>query len=245
MICKNCNNNFDGNFCNNCGQEATVGRIDFKYLIDGIANSIFQIDHGFLYTLKNLFIRPGNTIKDFLAGKRKPLLKPIAYVLFTATLYVITTYITGRNTYLVDVVSGIAEGVNNNSEETSNSVRVLNWFASNHAYSTLLLLPFFTLASYLAFIKSKYNYFEHLVLNSYVSGQHMVIYLMLSFVFHNYYSEIIPVLLGISYTFWVYNQFFKYKKSFSKILLTLLTYLVSLFFLILFLVMVIFVGFMI
>ncbi len=242
MICKNCNNNFDGNFCNDCGQKANVRRIDFKYLMDEIANSIFQIDHGFFYTLKNLFIHPGYTIKNFIAGKRKPLLKPIAYVLFTATLYVITTYFTGKNTYLIDVISGITEGVNNNSEETSNSVRILNWLANNHAYSTLLLLPFFTLASYLAFIKSKYNYFEHLVLNFYITGQHMVIYLILSFIFNSYYLELIPILLGIIYTFWVYNQFFEYKKFFSKFLLTLLTCFFYTIFLILFLVIVIFIG---
>ncbi len=63
MICKNCKQNFNGNFCNNCGQNSNVRKIDVKYLIDEIPNSIFQINRGFLFILKELFTRPGDSIR--------------------------------------------------------------------------------------------------------------------------------------------------------------------------------------
>lgn len=33
MICKNCEQQFQGSFCNNCGQKSNVKRINFAYLL--------------------------------------------------------------------------------------------------------------------------------------------------------------------------------------------------------------------
>lgn len=69
MICKNCKNTFEGNFCNRCGQSSKVRKINFRYVLDEVPNSIFQIDRGFLFTVKELFTRPGHSIREFIKGK--------------------------------------------------------------------------------------------------------------------------------------------------------------------------------
>ena len=229
MICKNCGQNFNGNFCNNCGQNANVGKIDIKYLLQEIPNSIFQVNRGIFFTIIELFTRPGNSIREFLDGKRKKHFKPLAFVFLISTLYVLTAYLTDKYTFLGDGISGIADSLNNKETEYSITVKILNWFAQNHAYATLLILPFFSLASYLTFIKSKYNYFEHLILNFYITGQQMVIYLMLTILFfvfkiEGYFIDIIPFTIGILYLFWVFIQFFEKNKFYKNILLTTLTY---------------------
>lgn len=226
MICKNCGQKFDGNYCNNCGQSSNVEKIDFKYLLNEVPNSIFQLNRGFLFTVKELFTRPGHSIRYFLNGKRKQYFKPLAFVFLASTLYVISTYWLGKNTILSEFISGITIGLNNDNTTELLSTKFLNWLANNHAYATLIFLPFFSLASYLAFIKSKYNYFEHLVLNFYITGQQMIIYLIFSFVLlKDNYLQFIPVILGALFTFWTFYQFFETKKFYAKILLTLITYI--------------------
>ena len=225
MICKNCKNNFDGDFCNDCGQNSNVRRIDSKYLLDEIPNSIFQINRGILFTIKELSIRPGHSIREFIKGKRKSHYKPLAFLLITSTLYVLSAYIFDRNTFMDDLISGFKESMNENNE-TSGLV-ALNWISKNQTYITLILLPLFSLASYLTFIKSKYNYFEHLVLNFYITGQQFIIYFILSFIFFKEdFFLITPIVIGILYNYWAFNQFFKKKKTTKKILLITMTYLV-------------------
>lgn len=64
--CKNCNHNFKGNFCNNCGQTANTHEINFTSILHEIQHGIFHIDKGILYTSKELFRRPGHTIREYL-----------------------------------------------------------------------------------------------------------------------------------------------------------------------------------
>jgi len=53
MDCKNCEYKFKGKFCNICGQSSNVRKVNFKYLLDEIPNSVFQFNRGFLLQLKN------------------------------------------------------------------------------------------------------------------------------------------------------------------------------------------------
>ncbi len=78
--CKNCNHDLKGNFCNNCGQTKETHEINFKSILHEIQHSIFHIDKGILYTTKELFIRPGLTIREYLHGKRVKHFKPFAYI---------------------------------------------------------------------------------------------------------------------------------------------------------------------
>ncbi|WP_084205915.1 DUF3667 domain-containing protein [Psychroserpens mesophilus] len=221
MICKNCKQDFSGNYCSNCGQNSNVRKVDFKYLMDEIPNSIFQINRGFLFTLKELFIKPGHSIREFLEGKRKNHFKPLAFIILTSTLYVLSHYFIGNQTFIDDAITGFKSGskVENN--------QLLNWIAKNQTYFILILVPLFSLASYLAFIKSKYNYFEHLVLNIYITGQQMFIYFLFSFIYdRDSYLVLLPLLLGMGFNFWTYIQFFNKKSTLKKVLLILLTYII-------------------
>ncbi len=226
MTCKNCGNNFEGNFCNNCGQSSKVSRIDFKFLVHEIPNSVFQLNRGFFYTIKELCVRPGSGIRDYLAGKRKRFYKPIAYLLITSALYILTAHLMGINTFIADLFAGFMRGLG--VQEQSYGVEIINWILKNQTYLTLLFIPLFSLASYIAFKNYKYNYVEHFVLNLYVTGQQMLIYLILSFVITKDNTLIIfPIALSMTYNIWTYIQFFD-KKHISKLIRILLTYILYL-----------------
>lgn len=215
-----------GNFCTNCGQRSNISRINYKYLLSEVSHNIFQMDKGFFYTIKELFLRPGKSINNYILGKRIQYFKPIAFILLTSAIYVITSKSLGINTYSNEIVSGLSTGLfDKNIEENSILLTFLNWLAKNNAYFLLLTIPFFSLGSYFAFIKSGYNYFEHLVINIYITGQQMIIYSVLNLILPNYsLKETIPFVIGIAFNFWAFYKTFYTIKSLKRVLLTFLTY---------------------
>ena len=103
---------------------------------------------------------------------------------------------------------------------------VLNWLTKHQTYVTVLFIPLFSFASYLAFIKSKYNYIEHLIMNFYITGQQMIIYLILGLIFFKDNVLMgVPVILGTIFNLWALHQFFQDKTILKKILLIIFTYI--------------------
>lgn len=232
MNCKNCGELVQGRYCSHCGQNAKVGKISVSNLLHEFSSSIFQVDRGFFYTLKALFERPGASIKEYLNGKRKKHFKPIAYVLTLSTFYFLISQMTGQNTWMEDLISGFSSGASNTGNE-ADIPPVLNWFSKNFAYTTLLLLPVFSLASYISFSGLGRNYLEHIVINSYVTGQQAIFYSLFGILktFINIeIFELLPVLTAFSYTIWVFWRFFKEGNRIINILRSILTYILYLIF---------------
>jgi hypothetical protein len=228
MICKNCGHEFEGKFCSNCGQDSEVDKINAKYFFKEISHSILNLDKGFFYTIKELFTRPGNSIRDYLQGKRKNHYKPISFVIITATIYLFTTLITGERTFLSEFFYGAIRGFEDKEFVTISNI--LKWGANNFTYLTLILMPLFSFASFVSFRKAGYNYFEHLIINCYIKGAQIILYSVFCFLIHWTNNEIyiLPVIalsLSIAYLIWFYMQFFDNKTAIYKITRLVLTYL--------------------
>lgn len=232
MNCKNCGEISSGNFCSQCGQKLNVKRISLSSLFNDLVESVFQVNSGLFFTLKELFVRPGKSIQEFLNGKRKNHFKPIAYVLLFSTIYFIVSKITNQNTWMDDAIFGFTKGAYDQGEQLELS-KMMTWFISNFAYTSLLLVPVFSLASYLCFSKFEPNYFEHVVLNSYITGQQAIFYILfclLRSVIDSELMEMIPFLITIAYSFFVFFQFFNKGNRILNILRSLLTYVLYLIF---------------
>jgi hypothetical protein len=230
MNCKNCGEIVSGKYCSHCGQNANVGTVTMASLMQEVSGSIFKLNKGFLNTFIGLFRRPGESIKEYLTGKRKSHVKPITYVLTLSTTYFLVSQITGQNTLMDEIIVGFAQGAHDSGEGVEIPAALL-WFAKNYAYTTLLLLPVFSLASYLFFRKGGRNYLEHIVLNSYISGQQAVLYacfMLLNVVVKAKILEVIPVFVSIFYAVWVLGRFFPEGNRVMHILRSLLTYLLYL-----------------
>lgn len=206
--CKNCDNTFEGNFCNNCGQTAHTHAINMHYLWHDIQHGIFHVDSGIFYTIKELFLRPGITVRNFIEGKRVAYFKPIAMIFLLATIY-------GLLYHYFHIEMPSPEGQNNEkSKELMTAVN--DWVGSHYALSTLISIPFYTLGSYLAFKKSGYNFIEHGILNLYLGSIKIVVNLALFplLYIYNNTNEMgtvvsISFLLDIFITACVYYSFFK------------------------------------
>lgn len=228
MNCKNCNEIIEHNFCSHCGQKSSVSRLTFSSFLNDLFESLFQINKGFFFTLKALFISPGKSIKDFLNGKRKNHFKPIAYVVALSTIYFIVSKLVNQSTWMNNFVSGFSNGAKDTGVD-NDLLYFLTWLSDNFAYATLIYTPIFSLGTYLTFFNYRKNYIEHIVINAYITGQQAIIYsffLLLNAYFDNEILESIPVFLSLGYAFWVYWQIFNNGNRILNLLRSALAYII-------------------
>ena len=80
MNCKNCNTEINSKFCPDCGQPASLKRIDGKYIIHEIEH-VLHFERGILYTIRELITNPGQNIRNYLFENRSRLVKPIIFII--------------------------------------------------------------------------------------------------------------------------------------------------------------------
>lgn len=81
MICISCNKEHNYNFCPNCGQDAIVKKITFLSVMQNAFSIVINMDKGFFYNFKLMFINPKSISNDYLIGKRKYILNPISIII--------------------------------------------------------------------------------------------------------------------------------------------------------------------
>ena len=74
-----------------------LARIDRGYIWKEIS-SILNFDKGIFYTIRELFLRPGKAVEEFLLYDRKKLIKPIIFVIFSSVVFIIAQQLLGFNT---------------------------------------------------------------------------------------------------------------------------------------------------
>jgi len=88
LKCKNCGEDFEGNFCNHCGQKKFASKLNFKIFSSWIIDA-FDYDSGLIKTFLHLQTKPGELVHNFLAGKTKSYFNPVTYLLISLSLAVI------------------------------------------------------------------------------------------------------------------------------------------------------------
>lgn len=220
--CLNCENNFEGNFCNNCGQKSSTHRFTMHEWLHEIPHSILHVDSGFFLTIKTLFLRHGNAVREYLAGKRKLLFSPFLYVLVWCGVYVVISH------YL------------ENPAETTKQIELkdLNQafeYISEHYYKIIIILMIIpmTISTYFAYLKSGFNFAENLVLNAYLTGQLVIADIILLLISatsfnseHKLFLALVEFLIKYPYWFVMYWKFFKPTKWYWGILQFILSQII-------------------
>ncbi|MFI2743088.1 DUF3667 domain-containing protein [Zhouia sp. PK063] len=226
-VCKNCQHSFEGKYCNNCGQSAEVNRIGKGFIFRDLHSGLFNIDEGFLFTVKELFTRPGEAIHDFIKGKRVQYFMPVSMLLVLASLYSL-----GFHALHIDIFQ-----INKTQQAQQVSeplLRLLTFFDDYYVYISLLVLPYHALSSYLLFKKWRYNFFEHVVLTTYTSCQRLLLSIV-SIPVMLYYNDpggvhtVINVVYGLGVLWFIitYVQFFKGTIWWKLVLRAILTFFIS------------------
>ncbi|WBV60558.1 DUF3667 domain-containing protein [Chryseobacterium camelliae] len=163
--CLNCSQPITTNFCGNCGQKK-YKRIDRKYIWDEVQYTFIHTNKGFLYSVKNILKNPGKTAREFIDGNRVNHYKPI---LLAFVLSGISAFISYKILGMADVVVKNFQSEKYAAAANSQFMHdYMSLITSYNSFIMLLSIPFFSFFTYLSFKKWGHNYYEHIVINSYV-----------------------------------------------------------------------------
>jgi hypothetical protein len=210
LVCKNCGNLYEGNFCNNCGQKTKNDRITVSHLFHSLLER-FDINRGILYTAKMLFVQPGKVIQDYLNGKTKIYYNPISYLVVIASIY--SLIMISFNIY-DSSVGNFNEAMGIPEEQLEFQQKFSSIMKKFLSFISILMIPFYSLASYWIFKKRKLYYAEHMIVNSYLLAQYLLIltFLMTIFIFFNEYADFlfyIGLVVFTGYFAFGYQNLFK------------------------------------
>lgn len=216
--CLNCSEHVTTKYCGNCGQKTSTHRYSLRHFIEhDFIHGVWHVDKGALFTIKELFTRPGNSIREYIRGKR------VNYFSFI-TLLLLTTTISSLLSHYSDV--DYSSLVPDNQKAMMNTLQEL--MMSYFKIYLLITIPFMALFSYMWFKKAGFNYSEHLVLNSYRTAADMIALVVLTFitlffknsaVVLNVYT-LMYMMFSLVYGVWFYFQFFS-QSGYSKVSLFL------------------------
>ena len=143
-----------------------IKRIDAKYISHEVQH-LFHIEKGYLYTIKQLLLKPGKTVRDYLNVNREKYVKPIVFLIFTAIIFTIVFHFFHVD-YNYFNLKDFGPAI---KLEKILKVEYINEWTNEHlGYSALITAFFVALWVKIFFYKREYNIFEIFVLMSYVYG---------------------------------------------------------------------------
>src|SRR4051812_11029331 len=144
--CNNCDQSFEGKFCNNCGQKATIGRLHSHDLWHEALHAFTHADKGIVKLIKDLASVPGRAYRLYFSGHRASYYNPVLFFLLTA----------GLSIYIGDKIFEYEDYVNQMNNEFGK-------FVLDHTkLLNLGLLPIEALLTWALFFK-RYSFVECVV----------------------------------------------------------------------------------
>ncbi len=218
--CKNCDNQFEGIVCNICGQKVKSFSNTPKDLLREWWAARKEDIYHFLFTTRELLLRPGLVLEEYLDGKRKKYYNSTNYFLLIASL---VTFVTLQFRE-VDAVKALEKwnsiyekmGITMPDKNPA-GLMTFEWISTHYNVAMMITLPFLAMASFWVFKtffrKRTYKFGDHFVM-------HLFIYGLISFILIPTLPFIDPgdpnspgilwtwVFLLIVYT-WVYKSWLK------------------------------------
>ncbi|WP_199120116.1 DUF3667 domain-containing protein [Pedobacter sp. ASV28] len=201
--CKNCNEETSKNYCANCGQPTKLKRIDSHYIQHEIEH-VLHFEKGILYTIKELLLRPGQNIKEFITENRSRLVKPIIFIIISSLIYsIIAHFFHIKDSY-----------VNLDGTKNSATFSINNWIRSHYGYSNIIMAIFISFWLKIFFKKAGYNLFEILILLCFIMGMGMLIFSVFAILegLTKFHLMQISAVIFLIYSTWAIGQFFDKRK---------------------------------
>jgi hypothetical protein len=216
--CLNCDAEYNGNFCPQCGQKQSTHKITLTTILHDIPHAVFHIDKGFLFTFRTLFYKPGKAIRDYLNGKRVNYFSPFAYLLLLCAASTFIDHLTSRYLHRHSVGNGWLL-----------FPQLAVFFNHYPALMWCLLVPFISFWSWLFNKHSGYNYWENFIMNVYLIAQFNLFFIatkLIELSTHMFIRKVTPMLVCfIAYLVFAYLQFFPIRKGFIPALARILMFL--------------------
>jgi hypothetical protein len=250
--CKSCDNQFNGNYCNNCGEKEIKPKDrTLKHLLSQIVNAFTFADGKFLNTLKSITLRPGRFSKDYVEGKRVKYMTPVSIFFLANLIYFLFPLINTFTTSLyIQTNSFSYRSITEKIVEEELEQRNLSYTEFEEIYnnktaelSRMLLIVFvFMLCIWNAFVHigSKRKYFaDHLVFSFELMTFTILIviqfyglisllgrFIGVTFLGNNFYTSTSAVILLIYFYFFGERNFYQvgYGRAILNVLLSIFGY---------------------
>lgn len=222
--CNTCQTQISQNFCPNCGQAATLKRIDGHYIRHEIEH-VIHFEKGILYTVKELLIRPGKSIQHFISVDRNRLVKPIIFIVITSLIYTI-----------INNFFHIEQGYMKIDEATPSTFgAMMKWIQDHYGYGNILMGVFIAWWLKLFFKKYNFNFYEIIIMLCFTIGMGMLIFALFALIQGIFDIEVMQAagIVGFVYMTWAIGQFFdkskimSYVKSFFAYVLGSISFLIA------------------
>lgn len=189
--CLNCHTPLTGKFCTNCGQKADTHRLSLKhFFLHDMVHGLWHLDKGILFSLKEIILRPGKTARNYIAGKRVGHFNIVTLLLL-----------------LLGVIFFLASfNIHSRPAGETGPNAVNDWVHHNAKWLLLSFIPVMALWSLVFYRKGRYNYAEHLLINSYFFVGILILFNVLLLI--SYMSDSYPFVLTMNLLFFVSVLFF-------------------------------------
>ncbi|WP_166641846.1 DUF3667 domain-containing protein [Pedobacter duraquae] len=184
-------------------------RINSSYIIHELTH-LLHIESGFLFTVKQLFLRPGKLVRNFILDDRTKVTKPLIFLILSGTIFTLVFHFFHIE-YVFFSVKQKLDGV----DEFLDKKAISDWTNSHIAYTSLITGFFIALWTTLFFKKHRYNVYEITVLLCYSVGQGLLIislFTLISVLLKAKLIISIGIFASYFYIFWSIGQFFGEKK---------------------------------
>ena len=94
-VCKNCGDEYAGNYCPRCGQSCNTPRLGSKSAIRIFLDTWGLGTNGLLRTIWHLFTRPGYMIGDYIDGRRQLFFPPFKTLFVIGTAFALVFTLAG------------------------------------------------------------------------------------------------------------------------------------------------------
>jgi hypothetical protein len=203
--CNNCGSEFVGNFCPICSQRQDMGPITWK----SVATSIVEVwglhNRSLVYSLVQLFLRPGYFISDYISGKRQVSFPPVKMLAIIAVLGLLVDYLIG---------SPIGGVFNNDFDFAGDKMLYIDnafeWMNLHPDVMSLILLSYLIIPNYFIF-----RYAPRNTRHTLPQGFFIQVFTAITFLIINMFDDLTSwhlfsfVLVNI-WTYVAYKQLFGY-----------------------------------
>lgn len=218
IVCKNCDCEFEGKFCPQCGQKAKTKRITTKQVLNEARQRIFHYEQGFWYTARQLLTRPGHAIREYLEGKRVRHIKPIKFMFWAAAISFLVFHLIGLDKDMMQKIA-TQQGADNPIGQQL-SQKIFQVFTDHPAIMMFCMIPMIAFWSWVLFRRKGYNFAEHFVLNTFLMGELSLASVVTSPISKAMSSistttwpiTLFSVSIWVVYFSWAYSQFFQQRR---------------------------------
>ena len=221
--CINCGHDFVGNYCPYCSQKSGLGPITWKSVWRSVAEVWGMHNRSLLYSVAQLFLRPGYFISDYITGKRQVSFPPVKMLAIIAVLGVIVDFLTGaihgmihvekgeRMAYITDIFSWLNVHLNGAFPPPSDYLnRVFLWLNTHPDLLSLVLLSFLIIPNYFIFRFAPRNTHHTLPQGFFIQVFSTSVFMILNMVYDITSLGLLVFILGAVMVFRTYRQLFGY-----------------------------------